>query len=467
MKYLEKEIEKGRDLEKNLPQFMENMMQVYHTYSYVRFSMNYFTYYEMTGETQVKDKVLLSLTEELNHIVEKVLQETLSDEEQKDCIDRIDRLRNEVIHIMTGLTNRIDIFNIYEYCLNRMEYRYKDGSEFLKVTDEEMTRDILNYILSERDNVVINGKICEVVRQLPLRMTKGHFFELLKEGMKVYKESEKSSVDDLVYMLKTVSMLSVQQDEFKLSSEVEEVYQELEHTDFKNLEEETFDALTKKLSYAAGEIQSAVDHYMMLAENINDLYVILLSDCRIEENEDCKNCKKMIALEHQLFSGVPYGDVYEEIEDGFFYLEGKQEKYGQYFQKYDYLFDFIRENYMEQAERAGIHTTLDAAGKIQKMVSGSLFVEFLEDESAREIAGLDYIEQKYSELEQELTTFFANHPKNINRAVMAHILSELPVFFGNVDEIKNYIVNALGGCSDLAEKAAVIQILNSMVQEEL
>ena len=35
-----------------------------------------------------------------------------------------------------------------------------------------MTNEIMHYILSDKDNVVINGKISEIVGQLPVRMLK-------------------------------------------------------------------------------------------------------------------------------------------------------------------------------------------------------------------------------------------------------------------------------------------------------
>ena len=105
--------------------------------------------------------------------------------------------------------------------------------------------------------------------------------------------------------------------------------------------------------------------------------------------------------------------------------------------------------------------------KITKLVSGSIFVEFDDEDEKHEIAGLEYIEEKYGQLEKQLTDLFDRSEKPVNRAVMAHILSELPVFFGNVEEIKNYVYRSLNACTDLAEKAAVVQILESMMQEEL
>ena len=45
-----------------------------------------------------------------------------------------------------------------------------------------MTNEIMHYILSDKDNVVINGKISEIVGQLPVRMLKDRFFEHIRDA---------------------------------------------------------------------------------------------------------------------------------------------------------------------------------------------------------------------------------------------------------------------------------------------
>ena len=40
--------------------------------------------------------------------------------------DKISSLRNRLIAIMESITDYVDKFKIYEYVLNRVEYRFKD-----------------------------------------------------------------------------------------------------------------------------------------------------------------------------------------------------------------------------------------------------------------------------------------------------------------------------------------------------
>ncbi len=476
MRYLEKEITNGRNLKENIPEFLRKLLDTYHKYSYVKLSMNYFTYYEMVREAEIKDEKILELTESYHQIINTMVENGNG----VDVVARLETLRNEVISIMNILTAWVDRFNIYEYCLNRCEYRYKDKSHLPEYKDEELARDILQYLVSDKEQMVVNEKISQLVRQLPFRMTRGKFFQLLREGMKVYKDSEKGSVDDLIYMLRTVSMLEEPDGMYQFSDVITDIFKELSEADYQQLNEESFQDYSNKLQYAVNELEAAVSCYMLLAENINDAYVVALSSASymqekipalqvstqaMEEDKDYRSCCRLVQLEDQLFGDAVYEELCEEIEDGFFALEGKQEKYWEHFQKFAYMTETIREEYGDILRELEIDACVEIFAKLEKLVSGSIFVPFVEDEAKREIAGLDYIEVKSDLLEEELKNFFATNRKNVNRAVMAHILAELPVFFNNMDEVQNYVLNSLESCGDEAEKAAVTEIMLALTNE--
>ena len=66
----------------------------------------------------------------------------------------------------------------------------------------------------------------------------------------------------------------------------------------------------------------------------------------------------------------------------------------------------------------------------------------------------------------ELDILFKNSSQIINRAVMSTVLSQLPVFFNNVDEIQDYINSSLLQCSDKAEKMACVAIMNMLMNDD-
>ena len=65
-----------------------------------------------------------------------------------------------------------------------------------------------------------------------------------------------------------------------------------------------------------------------------------------------------------------------------------------------------------------------------------------------------------------LTIYFKGHTKEVNRAVMAALFSNMPVLFNSQQEIKEYIEYSLNHCGNASELMAVGKILTEMMEEE-
>ena len=428
--------------------------------------MNYFTYYEMVSEAESRDENLKEIMDSFNKIVSQGIIGSKSGLEWEKLVEDTDNIRNKVINIMKGLTSYADIFNIYEYCLNRVEYRFKDGSQFLKQTDEDLTSEFLQYILKEQDNVVINSRISEVVRQLPMRMTKNKFFELLREGLKVYKGNSISGVEDFLYMIRTTALIEVSEYTELLSDDMKSIYNEFKNTKFSQITKEKYDDLKAKTEFAVDYIMRSVNMYMLLAELINDVYVIILSSAyRMDESKDGIICNAIIKKVNNMFSEKELSEIYDDITEDFIKLEGRQEALQTKFSSYEYVIDEVLDNHSDMLQSLMLEKVYNSLKRIMALESGSIFVEFYERNESE--ADQQYIEKVTEELTEQLSRFFAENEKLVNRAVMAHVLSGLPVFFNNTEEIKSYIYNSLNGCSDTAEKSAVTEILRQLQQEDI
>lgn len=466
MKKISEEIIKGKNLQENLSVYARRMMGIYNDYSFVRLSMNYFTYYEMVSEAESRDENLKEIMDSFNKIVSQGIISSKSGLEWEKLVEDTDNIRNKVINIMKGLTSYADIFNIYEYCLNRVEYRFKDGSQFLKQTDEDLTSEFLQYILKEQDNVVINSRISEVVRQLPMRMTKNKFFQLLREGLKVYKGNSISGVEDFLYMIRTTALIEVSEYTELLSDDMKSIYNEFKNTKFSRITKEKYDDLKAKTEFAVDYIMRSVNMYMLLAELINDVYVIILSSAyRMDESKDGIICNAIIKKVNNMFSEKELSEIYDDITEDFIKLEGRQEALQTKFSSYEYVIDEVLDNHSDMLQSLMLEKVYNSLKRIMALESGSIFVEFYERNESE--ADQQYIEKVTEELTEQLSRFFAENEKLVNRAVMAHVLSGLPVFFNNTEEIKSYIYNSLKGCSDTAEKSAVTEILRQLQQEDI
>lgn len=460
MKDLTNNILKGKNLEINLPKFGQEMMTTYYRYSAVRLAMNYYIYNEMMEERNSNDDSnanieLGRLISSYHKILENGIMNPVIGSELEETVKKINIIRDDIIKIMKGLTSLVDVFNIYEYVMNRVEYRFKDASDVNVKDDDTFTSELMQYILSGNDNALINLKITEAVRQLPLRMTKSRFFELLKEGLKVYKDSERASVDDYIYMLSSSSMIYTDDYLDKISDDINLVINEFENTDFSAINEDTYNNLRDKLTFGIDYIQKAVDDYMLLAELVNDGYVLLLSapyaDISCEERD----------MLMKILEGADDGSA----EEALVLLEGKQEKLHERYSQSEYAIKEILDEKKDMVDSLMLSAMYNSLDVISILVSGSLFVEF-DREVDHNTAGEAYVMEKFDRLSEELNCFFKRHNKLVNRAVMAHVLATLPVFFNNVDEIQSYVYSSVSGCSDIAEKTACAEIFATMMEED-
>ena len=94
---------------------------------------------------------------------------------------------------MEANTAYTDVFQAYEYVLNRLEGRFEPqlmGNRNVRPDEEEWTAEIMAYIMDTDEPMVVNERVQSVVGQLPIRLTRNKFFAMVEEGMSVYKADQ-------------------------------------------------------------------------------------------------------------------------------------------------------------------------------------------------------------------------------------------------------------------------------------
>jgi hypothetical protein len=349
--------------------------------------------------------------------------------------------------------------------LNRIEYRFKHGHFPEGYKDEDFCRQIMQYIVSDQDNMVINTKITQVIRQLPVRMTKNHFFELVENGLSIYENNGKAGLDDFLYMIRTAATLD-QPEGMEAYRDLQEIYGHLKQADYTNIDGDTFLKLQNELKYASTFLQEVVDAYVMLTDLVNDVYTILLATpYAMAETQELQACRSIIlAVCSNFQSGDldPLGDV---IMDQLIFLEGRQEEIHEQCASMEYMLDDVLNTHGELLESLMLDAQYRALSRMMLLQSGSQFVLLDKKITDDAIADADYVAKQVSSLVAEFTQLFQNNHKMVNRAVMAAVLSELPVFFNNLQELQDYIYEALNQCRDEAEKKACIELLQEIMEE--
>lgn len=458
------ELSKGKNVDMNLPKYADGMNSLYGRMGYVKLALNLYSFAEVYGEDSEYTQLVSGYALRLADAIKSGISCDNADAGSDGVLADIDGLREELIGRMEILTAYTDRFQIFEYVLNRIEYNYKECDINSDYYDDKFEKDIINYIVSDKDNTVVNMKIGQVVSQIPMRLSKNKFFELLRDAFTLYKGSDTAAVDDFIYMLRSVSMLHTPDDFEEAFDVLADKLKKLESYSYVDMSKEDYLEAAKTLEDATEYVVNVTDVFVLLMDAVNDAYMVLLTaDKAIVDGNARQHCLKIIdmALDAVYDRVLPTEDSF----DSFVAIEGVQERLSTQLSSDSYALDDVKNSYMDKVEELGLKSTYEKLFKLEKLSSGSSFMKLVEDELSNIIADEAYINNRCDELVNELMDFFAEHERPFNRAVMSGILGSLPVFFNNMEEIKKYIHVALGQCSDEAERKSCMKLMLDLMSE--
>ena len=461
-KELIKCINDGKNLEMVLPEYVNEMSNLLYEYSLLQAAMEFYGLKEIVEEQLEQDDDVTVAVNKLLKWVKEVLENEENGEFRDIHIQDIDAMRNEIVHKMDCLTMYADQLQIYEYVLNRKELEYEPAKN--DILDETFIERLYQYIFVTKDNVLINQRIQEAVGQLPLRMIKSKFFEYIKESLNCYKDADKSSLDTFIYMLRTSGMVYTPKEEHRYYSMIKERIAFLSKVDFTALSKEDYEECCKVLKETTADITKLSDFNYQAVKVINSMYAFLLLrpyvgtiPSKIQENclnvigttIECLETSNNEALDQKI------GELLEE-------LVGVQE---QQVEDYQYLsggLGIIMESMVDSINSMALKDEIACLNLSDTLCGNSLFVELHEEKQQCQVEN-EYLESQYSDLINDLSILFEKNPQCINRAVMAAILSKLPVFFNNSKEVHEYIENSLSQCHNEAEKSVAKELLLSLM----
>ena len=378
-------------------------------------------------------------------------------------MERLNCIRNKLTRQMRILTAYTDALQIYEYVLNRVEFGIT--GEKYEVDVDELSERLFKYLFSENDKMVINSKIQMVTAQLPIRMAKSRFFDYLTDTLNIYNGSDKEAVDDFCDMLKSTALLETPEGYGEEYTEIYNVIRQLEMTDYKELKADSYGAVMEQFGMTTTHLTDIVSNHLLAMETVNALYSVLLAlpyaDSHVERVDACIS---MISELHDAY--VSGSEIPDSVDEKFYMIEGRQEILGEDIMQFESVLPDILEGEKDEISWIMADKIFGNLDKISKLMSNSLFIELDKDNSTSETADTIYIQTRRDELTQLFSDFFKGHSKEINRAVMAAVFSNMPVLFNSMQETKEYIEYSLSHCKSDSELMACGKILDDMMEEE-
>ena len=383
----------------------------------------------------------------------------------------ISDVRNTITAKMKVLTSYTDAFEMYEYILNRKEYSYPENvdeeiQKELKELDEagvsDFAEEIYRFVFADQDKVAINSKLQSIIGQLPIRMTKNRFYDILGETLDIYNGVEKESLDQFIEMIENTALIRLPEGFETEYPELHEALEVLKAGDYTALDYDGYRKLTDVLDRSATFLNSVVTEYMLIIELVNDLYVMMLAlDSKEGVSESCK--KAMTVIEKAVADdGEHLEDVYALLDD----IVGEQELAGEHKVMLESAVYDISTGYTDDIAANELQDTYRDLEIMDKLLSGSMFVD-IDNIAVMGVLNVDtdYIAACKEKLTNEFADLFAANSMTVNRAIMAKILSNIPVFFNTTDEIREYVNGSLSRCREKSELLADYIVIKQMMEE--
>lgn len=383
----------------------------------------------------------------------KLLKRFYEGENSVELTQEAVALREACRKEMETLIGFVDNFRTYEYVFNRMERKYVDDLPTVEDSDEEFLSRLIHYIADVQDGAMMNQRIQQVIRELPVRMTRQKFYSILRESLSAYIGSDKESLDAIMYFVRSASMLEMTEKQKSRKPELAELLDQLGKQNFSEMPKETFLEFQRKIQKVGLQLSEETDRLRDLQEMASDLSAICICkpyavrDAAEEQHAGVILRAVCRALENK---EEMEEDIFEELEE----LEGVQEEY---FEKYMRM-DF-KEDSWENEEQAAL------AFRVESLISDSPFA-VLEKTGTEGEVDRAMLDRTVNDFIVQVDPLLKSLPKPVSRAIMAGVLGVIPFCFNSTPELFEYVKNSLESCSDWAEREASKELLEMLMEEE-
>lgn len=459
MKHLIQEILRGKNLESNLEKYKNIAVPAYTEYAALELT---FSAYTMVQEMVEEKPDLVAKEEDIVKGILQALGMLGSDDTDTDAlIRRMRELRQEITDKMDLFTCYTDRLLVYEYVLNRMEFRFMPDKELnrrLAAFDENIYMQRLSeYLFSDRDQSVIREKVRLVLGQVPVHMTKSKFTQRVSEALTLYRDGDRTVLEDFIYMLRTSAMVYEPAKYVGEYPDFEDILQRLAAAEYTSMTEDIYQEMTALLEEGARQIHEITDFYYGMQKVVNGIYAMcLLHSYQETENKLLRACRSIwVCLAKKEYRDEMLEPLEGRIEDRIektSYLE-------------TVLFE-IKSSCQAELGISGLSSFFEDIATVANLLSDSLFID-LEQAAKGEKADAAYVQKRTEALLEELVQKLSEVSRPVKRAIMGQVLEKLPLVFERPEEIQEYIQVNLMGCQDKAEKCVVMMILQDLMSEEM
>lgn len=447
---------------------LNDLSDSYYELAGIELTMNLFSFYdgwtsdEKDEDGRARTKLQMiggakKLMESVSDILLKLYSEGEIDTD--GMIAQAEQIREEIKRRTLVLANYTDRFKLYEYLINRL--KPVDKKTITDINNDAAARDILTAIFSKNDNALINENIKFALSQLPIRMTKTRFYDILDLTCKKYIDGSSSSLTRECYMIETASGIGeeLECESVKGSINLHDTLGRIAALAHEDMTQEEYDESEELLRSAVDHLVDSTDVFRSLAEIVNFAIVMLENRNRasLKTVSTIYGFRDVIETSVKGLISGKNGGMTLEIEKALKKTEGRLE------------FGFEKLLSLEAKAEAYIESTDETADadfvvKCRKLMSESVFADLSESEEDKPV-DRKMAEEASESLKSKFEAAFAGDDRMMKRARMAAALGELPVFFDSRTEVMNYVRESIDGCRNMYEKLVSVKLVTDYMKE--
>ena len=478
-----RELSKNHNVCEMLPEYVKQCMNYYGSHACYKLALEYYMFFEnISEEAGPLESGENRILEQINSITGSFFWKMPDREGCKKLAGEILELRKEITGRMQVLSAYVDCFSVYEYILNRVEYRFKEMAKMPE--DVQFTEDVVQFIFSSKDNTLINEKVRFIIGQLPMRMLRSKYFDIIRESVSVYKGCSLSSLESFEYMFRTNAMLYKDENMDIYFTQFKKTLEELKNANFEDIDSTQYKTYNDKVEESTYELLKLSDLYILFGEIVNLLYTVVAAAAYTEETDRVQDKSLGVAVTvikgiNVLFSGED-NDIWKlaevaldlekeklgwlsELLDE---LTGKQEVISEILDMAEAALGQVIEVHDEAIDNLGLTENFDLLKRLSLLNSNSTFAELMEEKGAEDVkVTAQMADEAAGRLINEVKELFRNSSRILRRAVMASTLEKIPVFFNTPQEVADYVSLSLLQCEDEAEKYASKEIIIDEIEE--
>lgn len=464
-----RDLSRGVNVKKNLPRYADAFVDTCYHEAVLKLTFSAYLLYEQKADDEEgmwdspDAAKWFGETESLLRSLLELADKPYSAEAYGGLAERAGKVHGQIRAVMEVYMYYVDCLNCFNYVLDRLKFRYEDEAEQQRqmndINEENFILHLTRFLFEPDVTSVRAVRMRDVIREIPVYMTKNKLFSHITQTLSTYVGSERISLERYLYILRSASTLSRPDESVISENRLGPWFQQLFHMDFSTLDLDGFMEILGRLEEETNKMHEIADLYIQLQEIVNEVCALCLIERHTEKKTDVyADCMEILR-------DVTEG-IFPEIK-----LEGLEGKIEHYVEISYYLNASLPEiKNLGPDGDSSVASVMDynEFAMISDLLSDSLFIDLQKEEGEGEILDEKMVNEAARQFTDQLSQLFAEVPKEVKRTVMSLLLAELPPIFQNAEEFVTYATTNLFGCQNIAEqKAAVSSLAHLMAEEEL